>query len=311
MNTRHITKTQHRRSANGIDNCPAACASARRGFTLIELLVVIAIIAILAALLLPALSAAKERAKRISCANNLRQIGMGIFVYCTDNNDIMPPLSWRPQNTDYTYLMFRYAPQNVNPPTFTAGPYNFGAVWNSKAIPDGKCFYCPSNPKIDGWSYDYYSVTAPWPVGIDLTLSPSNPDWVRAGYSYYPQSKHTVVLHDLAVTAAAVPQWPLYSDPGNDPTLKSWSCVPYFKQSDIDQTKSMAVDVIYSTLQGISHKYGTTPAGLNTVFGDGHVNFQAVKIVKDGFDPNVWAAIAGGGQTGGDNYSYAMSCWRP
>ena len=57
----------------------------KRGFTLIELLVVIAIIAVLAALLLPVLSAAKDRARRTICLNNLRQINLGLRMYCDDH----------------------------------------------------------------------------------------------------------------------------------------------------------------------------------------------------------------------------------
>ena len=100
--------------------------SSRRGFTLIELLVVIAIIAILAALLLPALARAKAKAQKISCLNNLKQLGLGLQMYVDDNNETTP------QHVGTVY-------------NFTVDRSNYlGAVIPYLGNPNTKVWACPA-----------------------------------------------------------------------------------------------------------------------------------------------------------------------
>jgi prepilin-type N-terminal cleavage/methylation domain-containing protein len=100
----------------------------KRGFTLIELLVVIAIIAILAALLIPAISAAKDKARRTVCMNNLRQINLGIRIYSDDASDTSPAL------LQGQHVWFRYRELLQNYLGYSGPP-----------SPQDKVFACPAD----------------------------------------------------------------------------------------------------------------------------------------------------------------------
>ncbi len=100
----------------------------RKAFTLIELLVVIAIIGILAGLLLPALAAARERARRTKCASNIKQIGYGLHLYSADHDEDFP----------------QWGTGNFNVPTEVEAMSSLGFLFTAKYLKDGKVFLCPS-----------------------------------------------------------------------------------------------------------------------------------------------------------------------
>lgn len=111
-----------------------------RGFTVIDVLVSVAVITLLISLLMPGLSLVRETARRVVCASNVRQVGLGLAMYADDNKDTLPFVDLQGFGTDepqYQLSMrLRKAPAEWD---------GLGRLWSGEYLSSGQVFYCPSH----------------------------------------------------------------------------------------------------------------------------------------------------------------------
>jgi prepilin-type N-terminal cleavage/methylation domain-containing protein/prepilin-type processing-associated H-X9-DG protein len=241
-----------------------------QAFTLVELLVVISIIALLLAILMPSLNAARERAKRVVCGSNLKQIGQGVLMYGSETNGKLPNLQPSCDNYPWrTYLAYQKEVSQSN----KSVAYALGVLFESKIITNAKVFYC-SNVRENGKKYE--DNTQP---GHQWPYTTASDGRIRVGYSFYPQNGSKKVLVDTSYARG-------FSVPA-----------PATRQAELSANYAICCDVT-STYDTIAHKQ-KSEIGLNALFGDGHVRFCSDKALAN---KKLWYPEGEGRPAGPGNY---------
>jgi prepilin-type N-terminal cleavage/methylation domain-containing protein/prepilin-type processing-associated H-X9-DG protein len=273
----------------------------RRGFTLIELLVVIAIIGVLIALLLPAVQAAREAARRMSCTNNLKQVGIALHGYHDAHGTLPMGYSYR---TGYTQGGFGWGtailPYVEAKPIFDAANFRL-PLWNDVNTTVGRAviiFYlCPSDDtslgnflERDGFRYAMGSYTASFGPG-DMDFG--DPEDRRGLFSRNSRTRFSEVRDGLSQTLAAGERhngvFSHISSGGHLVAETVW--VGAVKEEPDD-------DHGHTTLFQTGHTPSSRdmddrdaasrhPAGVNYLFGDGSVRF-----LKESINLTVYQALS-------------------